>query len=132
MKRKQYFILTILLAVSASLGGLAGSLIFDPKPAHAQEAKYLDYIGAHMVRIIDQSGAVRMTLTTNGETGEPLVTMYDGEGNEKAIYGVDADEPFLTFMDKNKKGRLNVMVTKDAGGEITLFDKSEKAIWSAP
>jgi hypothetical protein len=115
--------LVLLLAV------LAGALVLL---AAAPSRPSPDIVSARAVRILDEKGTVRATLTVNAG-GEPLLLLTDRQGEARASLFVTNDgRPALGLRDA--KGRNRAMLALEPGDIpfLSFRDEKGKQIWSAP
>ncbi len=107
MGRKQYGVMTVMLALLASfVGGMVSSLFHIGQPVYAEKtSKPRKVVTAEEFRIVDAEGKVRCEITPNA------LTFFDDNGDMRTVLEISG----LTVFARNENGLLSSSVVLGSG-----------------
>ena len=125
MGRKQYSVMTVMLALLASfVGGVVSNLFHIGQPVFAEKtSKPQKFIAAEEFRVVDEEGKIRCEINFSG------LTFFDDNGDVRTVLEISG----LTVFAKNENGLLTSSVVLGSGirggGEpfLALHRKGGKA-----
>jgi hypothetical protein len=125
MGRKQYGVMTVMLALLASfVGGMVSSLFHIGQPVFAEKtSKPQKVVEAKEFRVVDEEGKVRCEMNLSG------LTFFDDNGDTRTVLEISG----LTVFARNEIGLLSSSVVLGSGirggGEpfLALHQKGGKA-----
>ena len=129
MTKIQYFVLSALLIGGVVLGGIAGSCLFSPQPASAQENP--ETISSTLYSVVDADGNIKVQLGVDDD-GQPLLALFDKNGNRREVMSLTTDgTPMFIMIDSSNTPRMVFGVDNDTGGQIQMYNADKEVVWSA-
>ncbi len=86
-------------------------------------------IGEMVLSFYNQDGEPRVNLRVL-PSGHTYLTVYDQDSNERIALGL-GDNPYLLFLDPDKKSRISMAVNRDGSPMLTFRDSQGTPVWSA-
>ena len=125
LERSQRRLRSFVLLLAVLAGALIVLAAAPPRPAP-------DVVNARAVRILDEKGTARATLTVNAD-GEPLLLLTDRQGEGRASLFVTNDgRPALGLRDAKGRNRATLALEPGDVPFLSFRDDKGKQIWSAP
>ena len=99
------------LLIASLFGGVIANLL----GGHV-EAQGPSVVTATQLNLVDEHGLLRSTLGTADGVGTPVLTFFDADGRERAVFGIERDgEPVMRLLDLGGQDQLNTrLVGEDA------------------
>ena len=127
MKRRQYFLLTLLTLVAGFVGGALSSQIFMARTASAQLTQsHEKVISAEQFQLVDKEGKMRFVIGMSPQE-QPVLGFTDENGKARIFLGLTSLEgetwPILKLRDADEQMRISI-----SGGNgnprISVLDKN--------